>query len=141
MGNCVQIYDAPGARIVNNTFWQQAEGWPQALIIGSAGAVAPVGTIVRNNIVNRYQVQDPSWVSQDHNLIVEGPHVGSHDSTRAPSFDAQWRLAPGSSGIDAGDSAGAPSRDRFGHRRRDDPAVANVGSGRLPYVDIGALER
>ena len=88
MGNCVQVYDAPGARIVNNTFWQQAAGWPQALIIGTAGAAAPVGTVVRNNIVNRYQLADPSWVSQDHNLIVTGPRVGRHDSTRAPSFAA-----------------------------------------------------
>jgi hypothetical protein len=140
MGNCVQVFQAPGARIVNNTFWQQAAGWPQALVIGTGDA--PV--TVANNIVNRYQVQDPAGAAalrQDYNLIVTGPRVGRHDAATAPRLTRGWRLAPGSAGIDAADAAVAPSRDRLGRKRRDDPAVANRGAGRERFTDIGAYER
>ena len=33
-GHCVQIFDAPRARIVNNTFWHESDDWPRALIVG-----------------------------------------------------------------------------------------------------------
>jgi hypothetical protein len=100
MGHCAQIYDAPGARIVGNTFWQRADGWPQALVLGTAGLVAPTGTVVRDNVINRYQLQDMAWVRQADNMIADGPR-GPADSPRPPVLDAHFRLPPGSPPVGA----------------------------------------
>lgn len=57
---------------------------------------------------------------------------------RVPVLD--FRLKAGCAAIDAGTSDGAPSSDRFGCGRWDDPSVGNEGEGARPYVDIGACE-
>jgi hypothetical protein len=101
-GHCVQIYDAPGARIVDNTFWHESKDWPQALIVGSGGMSSPAGTVIRNNIINKFQLDDPSGVTEDYNLVGTGPRRGSHDIHGLPHFAHGWQLAAGSRGIGAG---------------------------------------
>jgi Right handed beta helix region len=105
-GHCVQIYDAPRARIVANTFWQESTDWPQALVIGYGGLARPVGTIVRDNIINKYQLENPAWVRQDYNLIGSGPVIGPHDLRGLPRFTGGFRLAPGSPGAGAASDRG-----------------------------------
>ena len=137
-GHCVQVYDAPGAKIVNNTFWQESDDWPRALIVGSGGLSSPAGSIIRNNIIDKYDLKDAAGVDQDYNLIGDGPRRGRHDLLGLPRFGRGWQLAARSRGIDAGTATGAPARDRLGRPRHDDPAVADRGTG---HVDIGAEER
>jgi len=57
-----------------------------------------------------------------------------------PSGDFQ--LLAGSPAIDAATSAlpNWPETDAMGNSRVDDAAVANLGTGPIPYADIGALE-
>ena len=105
--------------------------------MGSGGRASPAGSIIRNNIINKYDLNDGSAVDQDYNLIGDGPRRGRHDLRGLPRFGPGWQLAAASRGIDAGTADGAPARDRLGHTRRDDPAVADRGTG---HVDIGAEE-
>lgn len=49
-------------------------------------------------------------------------------------------LTEGSSCIDAGDGDLAPATDFAGSPRRDDPNVADTGTGTPAYTDLGALE-
>jgi hypothetical protein len=43
--------------------------------------------------------------------------------------------------IDSGTSTGAPATDQLGNARFDDPGIANLGTGAITFVDLGALER
>lgn len=88
--------------------------------------------------------------SLDYCLVTGGFFSGVGNISAAPTFvDAaggDYRLAPGSAGIDAGDTtavAGTLTVDLAGRTRlRDDPATPDAGvtSGGLPVVDMGAFE-
>jgi len=51
-----------------------------------------------------------------------------------------FRLAPGSAGIDAGLGGAGPSRDLYGRPRRDQTSVRDRGAGVPRHVDLGAVE-
>ena len=86
----------------------------------------------------------------DHCLVTGGFAGGSGNIGTAPSFtDAaggDYSLAPGSAGIDAGDSSALPPSllvDLAGRGRlRDDPATSDTGviGGQVAVVDMGAYE-
>jgi parallel beta helix pectate lyase-like protein/thrombospondin type 3 repeat protein len=150
----VDLDDAPGARVVNNTIWDTGAG------LGSDGttAIPPPDTSVtlRDNIIDWLQVPRPGYIAdQDHNLIAKGRGTpGPHDilgrsgylaPQRWPRFRdpkrLDYRLARGSPGIDAGTGEGTPTGDALGMRPFDDPAVRNHGGGPVGFKDMGALER
>jgi Right handed beta helix region len=135
--------DIPGARIVNNTFWRTRYG--VMIRDDDRDTPTPSGIVFVNNIVD-YQRSSGHWfATHDYNLIAGGSMYGSHDRSGSASFrdplGGDFTLAAGSQGIDAGTSNhDAPSVDRAGQARRDDPDVANTGGGDRDWYDIGAQE-
>ena len=134
-------------KLVNNTFWG---GGPVLLRWNDQHPRNPSRFIVVNNIFNRLDydlrlnlLEGWNVVADNflHNRFGRGTRVGVTPRFADPARD-DYRLAAGSTGIDAGTSAfGVPRLDRAGLRRHDDRAVANRGNGRPDYVDIGAYER
>ena len=123
----VALYDTTGLRMTNNT-----------IVDNTAGVVFQrrvTDAVVFNNILQSLNLLRSSTLKfEDFNYVGrrnQGTR-GAHDVRRAPRFvdrrRLNYRLAPGSPGIDAGRRSGAPDRDRLGHRRR----------GRRP--DLGAHE-
>ncbi len=53
----------------------------------------------------------------------------------------QYQLRSGSPAIDSAHGDAAPTTDRLGNPRFDDPNVFNTGIGSIPFVDRGAMER
>jgi len=133
-------------RLVNNTFWG---GGPVLLRWNDRQPRNPSRFIVVNNIFNRLDydlrlnlLEGWNVVSDNflHNRFGKGTRVGVAPRFVDPARD-DFRLAPGSVGIDAGTSRfGVPRRDRAGVARRDDRAAANRGDGRPDWFDIGAYE-
>jgi hypothetical protein len=110
----------------------------------------PQGFVIANNIFDGLFIDPRLKIAvEDYNLIREGSaeDLGPHSLVgRAPIFvnpgAGDYRLAPGSPGIDAGSSEFAPALDIFGGvRPEDDPGVPNRGGGSPPFYDIGAHER
>lgn len=135
-----QVYDVERLEVVNNTIVDNAHG---AVFKGAATHV-----VMQNNILDSLNSQGSvRFDYEDHNLIAGGnlPGGGRRDISAGVRFvdraNLDYRLAPGSAGIDAGDSAGAPPLDRHGEQRVDDPRVPNRGVGDDRYVDLGAHER
>jgi hypothetical protein len=136
----VKLYDTTGLRIVNNTVWNN-----QANVVLSSGLR---DVEIRNNLLEHLDADATvANVVQERNVIggTYGWRIAPTDVRGAPAFvDAaarDYRLAPGSAGIDMATSAGAPAADKACRARWDDPAVANTGPGSPPFIDAGALER
>lgn len=151
----LQVYETDGLRIEGNTFWDN----DQAILLRTGLR----DVTIANNILEGVVADDDhvaavrDAVTQDYNLVGSGWNwgregaVGSHDVAanerpdRQPRFvDAaglDYRLAPGSPGIDAGSSDAASARAGACNRPYDDPAVENTGGGSEPYVDMGAHEQ
>lgn len=80
--------------------------------------------------------------------IVEGGIAGVGNLSTAPTFEnagaGDYRLANGSSGVDAGRNASVPAGillDKAGNARFwDVQSVVDTGSGAAPQVDMGAYE-
>lgn len=133
-------------KLINNTFWG---GGPVLLRWNDRQPRNPSRFVVVNNIFNRLDydlrlnlLEGWNIVADNflHNRFGRGTRVGVTPRFANPGRD-DYRLAPGSAGIDAGTSEfGAPRRDRTGAGRRDDRAVANRGAGRPDFFDIGAYE-
>lgn len=133
----VNIYDVDGLKVVNNTFWGK----------GMVFQDTATDVLLRNNILTVLGTNPGTPLSSDsenHNLIARGSRWGTDDIARRPRFvdpdRLDYRLAPGSPGVDAGTSDQSPARDRLGSPRVDDPRTPNSGSGDRPYHDIGAHE-
>ena len=130
----VNIYDVERIKLLNNTILDTA------VFQGEA-----TGVVLKNNIFNVLAVtsDDTTFAYNDHNMAMKdsfGLPQGAHDVLRTPRFRSQFRLAPGSPGIDAGTSVGAPKRDRLGRRRVDVRGVPNRGTGPERFFDLGAHE-
>jgi hypothetical protein len=109
----LQIHTAPGARIVNNTFWDGA-----TLLL--RGSETP-GATVLNNVLERFGYENPALLAvEDYNLIASGPRRGRNSIVGDPRFVAPDRgdfaPRPGSPLIDAGSPLGT-KLDFFGHER------------------------
>jgi len=142
-GYATQVFDAPNAWIVNNTWWNAGYG----LILRDDPSVPAFTTAtVMNNIIDHFNVESVAMLTyENYNLIGDGYRAGRNDVAGSPVFadpsSPELGLAAGSPGIDAANSTGAPSTDRVGSARRDDPSVANSGGGVATYYDMGARER
>jgi parallel beta-helix repeat protein len=87
------------------------------------------------------------WVSglvKDDPLFVD-PGYWDDGGTPADESDDIWvngdyHLRPGSSCIDAANGNAAPATDMDGNVRRDDPGVADTGSGTIAFADMGVYE-
>jgi hypothetical protein len=141
----MNLYNVEGLALVNNTVWDTALG---VRLRDTTENPTVMRVSVRNNIFDQYSSECDSVgcvTYQDHNLIARGDRRGAHDLAGRPAFvDAvggNYQLAPGSRGIDAASSDDAPSTDRLGRGRSDDPATPNTGTGALGHYDIGAHER
>lgn len=86
-------------------------------------------------------------ITADYNLIY--PDYGGspnemHGLKTDPKFidpiNRNYRLSTSSPAIDAGTSDGAPTTDKNGNPRYDDPNTSNKGGGTYSYYDIGAYE-
>ena len=129
----LNLYDIDGLRIVNNTFTGSA------VFQGTARSV-----VLKNNIFGSLSnLGQLDLDYEDHNYIGAGsfPATGSHDLSTGLRYTTNLCLAEGSAGIDAGTSIVAPTRDRIGNRRVDDPDVTNRGTGSVTFQDIGSCER
>jgi hypothetical protein len=113
---------APGARLVNNTYWHTRYG----LVISQASR----HVTMLNNIVDQLSAGRSRFRAEDNNVILRGTGYGHNDTRRPPRFVGpgalDFRLRRGSPAID-GAGRSAPARDRFGRAR--------VGA-----ADIGAVE-
>lgn len=108
----LNLYDTPGARIINNTIWAvRAFGLRLSQIKGHMGDV-----MLANNIIQK------SWAGSTH-LAVDVANQINGD----PLFLADYELSADSPAVDSGSTVHAPSTDRLG-RSRSAP-------------DIGAHER
>jgi hypothetical protein len=137
----VQFYDTVNLTLVNNTVWDN-----ESNVLLRAGIR---NVVVRNNLLQRLDVDSigeaAANVHEDYNLIGGGNWGarGPHDVRGAPKFvnaaGDDYRLAPGSRGVDAGTAEDAPPFDKACRSRYDAPAP-NTGAGDPAYVDLGALE-
>ncbi len=143
MNITLQVLETIGLTLVNNTVWDNDSNvWIRS---GTRQAV------VRNNLFQQMNVDSQSEgaanINQDYNIIGPGGNwgpKGPHDVRGTPTFvnpaAEDYRLAPGSLGIDSGIADYAPQFDKACRPRFDTPTVPNIGSGNPPFVDMGALE-
>lgn len=138
----VSFFDTINLTLVNNTVWNNTGG-NVFLRTGTRSVVA------RNNLFQSFDADSPAdaraQTVQDYNVIGGGNigARGAHDLKGTPTFvnpaAGDYRLAPGSLGIDVGTAEDAPLYDKACRPRFDAPD-ANRGAGSPPYVDAGALE-
>lgn len=142
---CMQAGGAEGgARVTNlvirnNTFWDCAFG-------GLVFSAPSDGWVLVNNVIQTLGIARPAGriETQGYNLIAKGARVGDDVAGRPRFVDragGDYRLAPGSRGLDAATSEGAPALDLLGVRRTDDAEARNIGVGAERFFDIGAFER
>jgi hypothetical protein len=128
----VQLYDVDGLRMVNNTVLDNTGG-----VLFRRGVR---GAVLFNNILDSLNDDGTAeYAYEDYNFIARGTRGarGPHDVGRVPRFvnRESYRLAAGSSAIDAGRVADAPPRDRLGRPRR-----RGKRSGKTVRPDLGAHE-
>jgi hypothetical protein len=127
--------DRPGLAFVNNTYWDNGFG---GLLINPSEGISG-DSVVKNNIFDVLSVPLTAGY-ENYNLVRSGDRRGANDIAGPPTFATDYQLAPGSAGIDAAVSDGAPTQDRLGRPRVDDPATPNSGGGSSPFYDMGAYE-
>lgn len=144
-GTALNIYDAPGVRIVHNTIWDV----PLALRFRDLPETpeAMEQAIVANNILQNFEFANSQLAVEDYNLI--GQRLGTrsygpNDLFAEPRFADRRRLdyslRASSPAIDSGTSRFSTRSDRLGRERLDVPERRNRGTGAKPYVDRGAYE-
>ena len=141
----IAIYETTGLRLLRNTVWDND------LNVALGGNVRDA--VVRGNLFEDMVADTDAGggrpgVRQDYNLIAGGWNWGArgrHDIRRRPRFVAparlDYRLAPGSAGIDAGAADPGSRRDKACRAPYDDPRARNRGGGSSSFADVGALER
>lgn len=143
----MNLWDAPGVRIVNNTVWDTHSG---VLLRDDPAVPATTSATVASNVLDNLESPAAHLAYEDYNLIARNlvpsnAPRGPHDLLGDPRFISpttlDYRLAAGSPAIDAAMSDLSPALDRAGRGRVDDPATANTGGGRHSFYDMGAHER
>jgi hypothetical protein len=134
----LHLVDVNGAVVVNNTI--NGGGLP-------ALRKRANGVVLKNNVMHGLKLVEAPPFVEDYNLIGTGGNYknhGRHTFRGSASFvnpdKTDYRLRPGSPGVDAADAAAAPSLDKVGKARRDNPKTPNKGTGKINYVDMGAYE-
>ncbi len=117
-------------------------------ITGFGRSLEVLGTVVATNCVMDGAVVGSGTITTHHCLYAGAPASnGNIDGT--PTYvdagNGDYRLAPGSLGIDAADydayiTAGGVTQDLAGAWRRVDAAPADSGVGAFTYLDMGAYE-
>ncbi len=116
---------------------------------GVGGAIAGAGALLRNSIVsnNTGASQFNAAPDAQYCLIPGGPAGTGNITASSPVFVSaaanDFRLAPGSPGIDGGNNGAITTQAldlALRPRRVDDPATADTGVGGSPIVDIGCFE-
>jgi hypothetical protein len=148
-------FDLPGGTIdVAASTFVANDGIGIHARVGRSGTIVVSDTIAvghapGENIVTFFEDPvDGEAVAEVRYSNVEGGFAGDGNIDAAPLFvDApagDFRLAPGSAGIDAGDNgtiAGWLVTDLAGAPRFvDDPATGDTGLGKAPITDMGAYE-
>ena len=134
----VNLFDAPGATLVNNTAY---DGSGRFKLNEHPAAGPMTGAVLVNNLVSTVDATAPMFARRDHNIVAGGlrdatPAVaGTPRFANAPALDFQ--LVPGSPGVDAGSSDVAPALDLAGRPRVDLPGTPNGTAG---FADLGAYE-
>jgi hypothetical protein len=140
----IAIYETTGLQLLRNTVWDND------LNVALGGNVR--NAVVRGNLFEDMVADTDAGgrtpdVRQDYNLIAGGWNWGArgrHDIRRRPKFidpaRLDYRLAPGSAGIDSGATAVASGLDKACRAPVDDPRAPNRGAGTQPFADVGALE-
>ena len=143
MGN---LYDAHDVLIANNTIMRNGGG----VTIRTTSR----GVDIRNNLFDTLTVEDADALAyEDYNFLGTRKgdltqwtalRTGTHNIQGGLQFvdpdTYDFRLARGSTGVDAGTSERAPDFDRLGVPRTDSLTVLNTGSGAQRFYDIGAHE-
>ena len=118
----INLTNAPGALLVNNTIWAAGHG---VQLFGSTRAS------LYNNIISRLEGITVAVTADDYNLIAAGPIKGAHDKRGDPRFVSlttpDFHLTAASPAVDAGTALFAPVLDRD-------------GLGRVGAPDMGAYE-
>ena len=123
--------------IRNNTFWDCDFG-------GLVFSAPRDGWVLVDNVLETLGVANPTGriPTQAFNLIAEGEREAG-DLAGRPRFVNRaandYRLGPGSPGIDAATSEGAPALDLLGVRRYNDPIHATRAPGRRSSSTSGPL--
>ncbi len=113
----LNLYDTPGARIVNNTIWDTGDfGLRLTQMKGEQRDV-----VLANNII------DVSWASPTYLASDEANLIGGD-----PLFTGRFELGAGSPAVNAAAPAFAPSVDRLGRSRGARPDI-----GAHEYVPAG----
>ena len=127
----------PNNRIINSTL---NYNWISVTFLAG-------GNQIVNSIVLGVSLGPNGDVSVTYSCV-PGGFVGEGNNDNYPTFVNEpddFRLAAGSTGIDAGNNAAVPlgvTTDIAGQPRFfDDPGAANKGAGKTPIVDMGAHER
>lgn len=90
-GNAMQLSDAPGARIVSNTFIESGYGVRLRNFdedgVDRWEGVPTTDVVVERNIFEHFHANADSYLaSEDYNVILSGYSKGPHDSALVPSF-------------------------------------------------------
>jgi hypothetical protein len=133
-GIALNIYDAPGARIVNNTIWDTKGALRFNDLPEVAGEMK--GAIVANNIVDNLWLGPEHVAVEDYNVIgsrKQGMRYGPHDVFGTPRFvgsdTLDHRLLENSPGVDSAGSRYAPSTDF-----ERNPRIGRADRGALEHV-------
>ncbi len=128
-GGGIYAGDSAYPTITNNTIYGNAASW-------GGGIYTSVPSVAITNCI--------IWGNSGYNLANCSANY-SYIGGGAPMFvdpdNGDFHLQPGSPCIDSGTSDGAPTVDKDGNPRYDDPATTpNTGGGTYPYYDMGAYE-
>jgi predicted outer membrane repeat protein len=137
--------------LTNCTFALNSATNGQALAFDSLNQKSPSDFTMTNCIV--WNSGDSIWNNDGSTITIQysdvaggWPGIGNinADPLFVDPLDADFRLSPGSPGIDAGDNSAIvdlADTDLDGNPRFvDDPYIVDTGSGNPPIVDMGAYE-
>lgn len=130
--------------LINCTIADNATGWEAAGLYTWDTATTITNSIIWGNTGAAQLLGSPRVTYS----IVEGGYAGQGNVSVAPRFvnatTGDYRLAPGSPGIDAGSNPAVPAgitTDANGSPRFvDDSRTPDSGVGPFPVIDIGAFE-
>ncbi|MDJ0765842.1 MAG: right-handed parallel beta-helix repeat-containing protein [Myxococcota bacterium] len=124
--------------VIHSTFYKND---PNAIWANPESTVSIRGSIIWENQPNGIEGGQTTVMYS----LVQGWGVGNGNIVGDPQFinpdEGDLRLAASSPCIDAADGTVAPTTDKDGYARYDDPDKTDTGEGDPAYADMGAYER